>query len=350
MEIFGCKIKKKLFVQLLLVFLLLPLIAKDYSFKFLQNKTWVLSEYYDILYDRDKYKLIELFPDVEENYIWRDENGENYYPYTWESPYFSDTVYRLQFEAGVDISPEKFSPDDKIIRIGDIIQAYFQVLNESVYFTNKNSFTINYQAILFQTQDKPILPFPATEEGKVYYLKIIFDGDYLNFYIDDIFVHKFCIMDTETLTNYSSLIVNGECDLAKVSWPRHADGTSDYDGKILIPEPFLIDDVIPTQNKIEKSILQQKNDNKIETVIIDVKNIQQGIINQKFGIYMRPKGLQISEINPVAKVKIIEIGPEDTIENIKSNWIKIKITNKVLNSRNENCKGATGWIFGGCLN
>ena len=172
----------------------------------------------------------------------------------------------------------------------------------------------------------------------------------MNFYIDDIFVHKFCIMDTETLTNYSSLIVNGECDLAKVSWPRHADGTSDYDEKILIPEPFLIDDVIPTQNKIEKSILQQKNDNKIETVIIDVKNIQQGIINQKFGIYMRPKGLQISEINPVAKVKIIEIGPDDTIENIKSNWIKIKITNKVLNSRNENCKGATGWIFGGCLN
>ena len=115
MEIFGCKIKKKLFVQLLLVFLSLPLIAKDYSSKFLQNKTWVLSEYYDILYDKDKYKLIELFPDVEENYIWRDENGENYYPYTWESPYFSDTVYRLQFEAGVDISPEKFSPDDKIM-------------------------------------------------------------------------------------------------------------------------------------------------------------------------------------------------------------------------------------------
>ena len=83
MEIFGCKIKKKLFVQLLLVFLSLPLIAKDYSSKFLQNKTWVLSEYYDILYDKDKYKLIELFPDVEENYIWRDENGENYYPYTW---------------------------------------------------------------------------------------------------------------------------------------------------------------------------------------------------------------------------------------------------------------------------
>ena len=96
-------------------------------------------------------------------------------------------------------------------------------------------------------------------------------------------------MDTETLTNYSSLIVNGECDLAKVSWPRHADGSCDYDEKILIPEPFLIDDVIPTQNKIEKSILQQKNDNKIETVIIDVKNIQQGIINQKFVILYATK-------------------------------------------------------------
>ena len=79
------------------------------------------------------------------------------------------------------------------------------------------SFCSSGARYLLKIYPLPILPFPATEEGKVYNLKIIFDGDYLNFYIDDIFVHKFCIMDTETLTNYSSLIVNGECDLAKVS-------------------------------------------------------------------------------------------------------------------------------------
>ena len=349
MKIF--RFQKKLLIQILLLFLSLPIIAEDNYFKFLQNKIWGLSEYYDILYNKDKYKLIELFPQVEENYVWRNENQEYYYPYTWDSSYFSDTVYRLQFESGKDVS-EDFPPDEKILQIGDISSAYFRVLNESVSFINQNSFEINYLSLLFQIQDKTIIPFPATKKGKSYNIKIIFDGDYLDFYIDDIFIHKFCRMNTDSLMQYSTLIEKGECDLSKVTWPRHADGTSYYDDKIIFPEPLISEAALiqlkTAQPDTELSVLQNE-DNKNELVIKDVKNIRQGEINQQFRIYIKPKGLLISEINPGAKVKILEIGPEDTIENIKSNWVKVKITNKILNTKNESCKGVIGWIFGGYL-
>ena len=49
--------------------------------------------------------------------------------------------------------------------------------------------------------------------------KIILDGDYLDFYIDDIFIHKFCRINKETLEQYDNLIKNGKCDLSKVTWP-----------------------------------------------------------------------------------------------------------------------------------
>ena len=43
-------------------------------------------------------------------------------------------------------------------------------------------------------------------------------------------------MDNETLNQYNNLIQTNTCDLSKVTWPRHADGTSDYDDKIIMPE------------------------------------------------------------------------------------------------------------------
>ena len=59
-----------------------------------------------------------------------------------------------------------------------------------------------------------------------------FDGDYLYVYLNDInnLYGIFCRVDDKAINEYNKLIRTGKCDLSKVKWPRHADGSCDYDG------------------------------------------------------------------------------------------------------------------------
>lgn len=61
-----------------------------------------------------------------------------------------------------------------------------------------------------------------------------FEGDYLYIYLNgyantDIFA-KFVRMDDKTLAEFKKLISDNTINLSNVTWPRHADGSCDYDG------------------------------------------------------------------------------------------------------------------------
>lgn len=64
-------------------------------------------------------------------------------------------------------------------------------------------------------------------------LKVSADGDYLNLFCDDQLLGQFVKTNNETKMEIKSLMRNNACDLSKVTWPRHADGTCDYDDEIL---------------------------------------------------------------------------------------------------------------------
>ena len=61
-------LRKLILIQLLLL-ISLSLFAQDYFTQLRDSGKWVLKEYFDILYEKDKEKLLECFPAVEENYI-----------------------------------------------------------------------------------------------------------------------------------------------------------------------------------------------------------------------------------------------------------------------------------------
>ena len=89
----------------------------------------------------------------------------------------------------------------------------------------------------------PFSSWPIQEDECTIILR--FDGDYLEFYLNNLtdYYDTFCKVDNETLNQYNNLIQTNKCDLSRVTWPRHADGTSDYDDKIIMPKPL-----IPTKN------------------------------------------------------------------------------------------------------
>ena len=69
----------------------------------------------------------------------------------------------------------------------------------------------------------------------------------------------YAITDEKTLKEFNNLIITGKCDLSRVTWPRHADGTSNYDDKIIMPEPL-----IPTGNTDIDEVTAGKNNCKDE--------------------------------------------------------------------------------------
>ena len=61
-------------------------------------------------------------------------------------------------------------------------------------------------------------------------LKIEIDGDYITCsVVSRKFSHKYFLAGKETFSQIESLLTTNACDLSKVTWPRHADGSCDYE-------------------------------------------------------------------------------------------------------------------------
>ena len=61
-------------------------------------------------------------------------------------------------------------------------------------------------------------------------LKIEIDGDYITCsVVSRKFSHKYFLASKETFNQIESLLTTNACDLSKVTWPRHADGSCDYE-------------------------------------------------------------------------------------------------------------------------
>lgn len=65
--------------------------------------------------------------------------------------------------------------------------------------------------------------------GDYVLLKVSADGDYLNLFCDGQLLGQFVKTNNETKTEIKSLMRDNTCDLSKITWPRHADGTCDYE-------------------------------------------------------------------------------------------------------------------------
>lgn len=69
--------------------------------------------------------------------------------------------------------------------------------------------------------------------GDYVLLKVSADGDYLNLFCDGQLLGQFVKTNNETKTEIKSLMRDNTCDISKITWPRHADGSCDYEDEIL---------------------------------------------------------------------------------------------------------------------
>ena len=148
-------------------------------------------------------------------------------------------------------------------------------------------------------------------------LKFIVDGNYLYIYtVDDNLLFTYAIVDSNFETEYSNLIKYDTVNLNKITWPRHADGTCDYE----------------TAVRLQSGKRYRASD------------------NLRLRSSGSTAGKPVVTIGKGTQVKVIAVGAEQTIDGITSNWVQVEVQ---AGAKDRDGKaiaaGTTGWCFGGYL-
>ena len=314
MKMKGSKIT---IIIILLFFVTLSLFSQEP-----EKCKFVLDSYFDVLKTENRDILLEKLPKVESLYYYQDEHSEHFYEKTWTDYY--DRIFGIQLIYNAfDITNFYSDKNKKGILIGDYSGYCFVIDSMKI---NKNEFIFTAHSNVEIDSSRIVIDFPKIKKDQNYELKIIIDGDYLELFINNMFVAKFCKINNSTLLEYEELIKNNSCDLSKVTWPRHADGTCDYEDVSSVKTVST-----PTTNV---------SPNKTMTVSETLK--------------LRSAEAKTSEVLTVmqtgTKVKILELGKAENIDGINSNWVKVEVLSGAKDRDGRAIQaGTVGWCYGGYL-
>ena len=241
---------------------------------------------------------------------------------------------------------EMFSMDSIDIRIDDstneIDEEFFSISFHGLYIEN---FAIN-KNIEIQFKESvnndefndsfSSLKWELVRKNKVNTFYFNFDGDYLNIYLNgetdkDLFA-TFVNMNDKTFSEFKHLIANNKCDLSRVTWPRHADGTCDYED---------VSSVKTVSTQTQKATSSTNVSPNKTMLVSETLKLRSGEATTSEVITVMSAG---------TKVKILELGKSETIDGISSNWVKVEVQAGAKDRDGRAIRaGTVGWCYGGYL-
>ena len=164
------------------------------------------------------------------------------------------------------------------------------------------------------------------EKRVVFYFD--FDGDFVNIWINNknAFLGRYFVATAKTIKEIKNLMENNTCDLSKVTWPRHADGTCDYEDVYSVKSVST-----PTTNVTPNKTMLVSENLKLRSGEATTSEV-------------------ITVMSAGTKVKILELGKEENIDGINSNWVKVEVQSGAKDREgNTISKDTVGWCYGGYL-
>ena len=177
---------------------------------------------------------------------------------------------------------------------------------------------INTMSEIYDIDNWLFSVMPNYTDYTPYKLLIRFDGDYLNLFLNNLNtpIQTFFKAYTETQEQIRSLVKINTVDLSRVTWPRHADGTCDYE----------------TAVRLQSGKRYRASD------------------NLRLRSSGSTAGKPVVTIGKGTQVKVIAVGAEQTIDGITSNWVQVEVQ---AGAKDRDGKpiaaGTVGWCFGGYL-
>ena len=275
------------------------------SFQDSQGKEWVSNNYFKLLKDRDRTLITKLQPFGYERYQKEKTEFDSSYLENFEelssSYFFNSLIHFYDFFNFCSFYIENIEREDSFYKVkAQVCDWYIE------------DFKYKYTT------------------GDFVNLKISIDGDYLFIYLDDVILATYVLVDSNTLTEIESFMKTEKCNYSKVTWPRHADGSCDYDGSKTIA-------AVQTAKATPSTNVAP---NKTMTVSENLK--------------LRSGEATISEVLTVmsagTRVKILELGKAETIDGISSNWVKVEVQSGAKDREGRAIRaGTVGWCYGGYL-
>ena len=284
---------KKIMLVVLLVNMVMAVFGTDFEERITEKK-WYRDYFNEVIYRKDRNIIVEYQPYLteEENIIfydafgvifWFDEPSVYRDCISWNR--FDDGEYGSYISIGMPgfrYKAKKLAPDLYKLELEDVR------ISQELY----ESFLEDGYDLKFALD--------ATEPGYSLYFR--FDGEYLYIYLEDgkTLYATYCAYDESEEEALQEAIRTNEFDMTKFTFPRHGDGTCDYESGGGVPG----------------------------------KKIVNGIYRAKDNLRLRAtggtSGKAITTMQAGSLVLILSKGREETIDGITDNWV-------------------TGWCFGGYL-
>ena len=269
------------------------------------NGTWIAFYYYDVIYKNDISEL------KKNETFWENEwkfDGERWQDIIYPSYiYIYDNYFIIATNDGFKFSYLIVNENESYefnVYLGDLF------LTPDFY--SKTNFINNYKTSGF------------------YQFKIQLDGDYLTL-IDkknEKPIMKFARTNDrfKIRENLRKIANNKKISLENITWPRHADGTCDYEDTSSVK-------INTTQNT-------NVSPNKTMTVSENLK--------LRSGEATTTQVLTVMQAG--TKVKILELGKAENIDGINSNWVKVEVQSGAKDRDGKTIRtGTVGWCYGGYL-
>ena len=159
------------------------------------------------------------------------------------------------------------------------------------------------------------LPF-YTNDSNIIFLKI--DGDYIILSDSQSLKSKFiyCKVNKKIIREFVKFLNDEYYDYSSLSWPRHADGSCDYE----------------------------------TTVTLQQGKRYRASDNLRLRSSGSTAGKPVVTIGKGTQVKVLSIGAEQTIDGITSNWVQVEVQAGAKDRDGKAIAAGTwGWCFGGYL-
>ena len=303
--------KRMMLAALLLVSVAAAVSGTDFEERITEKK-WYRDYFNEVIYRKDRNIIVEYQPYLteEENIIfynaigvifWFDEPSIYRDRINWTK--FDDSEYGsyISMRGGFRYKAKELNPDLYEIQIEDV-----RISQEK------------YEDLLESGHDRKFA-LDATEPGYSLYFR--FDGEYLYIYLEDgkTLYATYCAYDESEEEALYEAIRTNEFDMTKITFPRHADGTCDYESGGGVPG----------------------------------KKIVNGVYRAKENLRLREtgstSGKAITTMQAGSLVLILSKGREETIDGIADNWVEVETLFGAKNLEGDFLYGETGWCFGGYL-
>ena len=277
----------------------------------INEKYWINEYFNEIIYNQDrnllmKYKLPikwkVFFTDYsfDHNSFWFNTPNKYVRPLYCSDLGPGEYVYRIHMESqDYDCYIKEPYPDLYEVQIKD--EEKLKELEKEKQYNMSN---------------EPEIDVPDPKYNRYYR----FDGDYLYIYLEDgkTLHETYCAYDKSEIEALEEAIRTNEFDMTKITFPRHADGTCDYEsGRAVQGEKIVC-----------------------------------GIYRTKKTLWLRKKAGSFGKVTTMKEgsyVKILAKGKKETINGITDNWVQVEVLLDSTNLFGKQINGAKGWCFGGYL-